>query len=240
MKRPSDPRSSASRSAVRASAAAGSRCSAGSSRTRMGNSARRARATATRWRCPPESRDPPGPTSVARPSGRPASQSPSPTRASTATELVVVGAAPADPQVLGQRGAEEMWALLDQPDDPPAPRRRRGAPAARRRASPRRRRAAGSAPARRPGSTCRRRCGPTSATRRPGLQVEVDAAQARAGRCRGSRPRPTRSVERVRPPVGQRSRRLGLLHRGGGVHGGEHAAGGHPRTLQRLGRRRQR
>ena len=39
-----------------ASAATGSRCSAGSSRTRTGKSASRARATATRWRWPPDRR----------------------------------------------------------------------------------------------------------------------------------------------------------------------------------------
>ena len=42
-----------------------------------------ARATATRWRCPPERRVPAVPTCVARPLGRPASQSPRPTRSST-------------------------------------------------------------------------------------------------------------------------------------------------------------
>ena len=51
----------------------------------MGKSAKSARATLTRWRCPPESRDPSGPTSVRRPSGSWASQSPSPTRPSTAS-----------------------------------------------------------------------------------------------------------------------------------------------------------
>ena len=71
----------------------------------------------TRWRWPPESAGPDGPTRVARPSGRPASHVPSPTRPSTAVELVVGGVAPADAQVLRQCGVEEVGVLLDQPDD---------------------------------------------------------------------------------------------------------------------------
>ena len=193
----------ARRSAVRASAAAASRCSAGSSRTRIGKSARRARATATRWRWPPERRAPMEPTSVARPLGRPDEPAAEADAGEDVGQLLVAGRAPADPEVLGQRGVEEVGTLLHQAHH--VSHVVRGQPLHRDPVEGRRlrRRPAGSARGRRPASTCRRRSGPTRATRRPGPQVQVDAAQRRAPGAGVGGPhvaqRPAHGVRR--PPV---------------------------------------
>ena len=192
------PSVSASRSAVRASAAAGSRCSAGSSRMRMEKSASRARATADALalaaREAGAGRSDFGGQAGGQP-GEPVAQAdPRQHRAAARRRSAV---APADPQVLGQASCRRGAGSARPARRPGAPRRRTGAPAARRRASPRRRRRAGSAPGRRPASTCPHR----SARPAPPGGPERGRGRPRAGRlgrCRGSRPTP-RAGERVGP-----------------------------------------
>ena len=237
----SGPRSGPSRSAVRASAAAGSRCSAGSSRTRIGKSASRARATATRWRWPPERRAPAGPTSVARPAGSPASQSPRPTRSRTSTQLVVGRRAPARPAGSrpgscrrgGRPGSTSPTTVRTSSADS----RSSGTPS--RVASPAvdgqeahqdvgQRRLAG--PAR-----------PDQGHPASRGEVEVDPAQDRSARCRGSRPTPSAgaSVWAGTAP-GSGSGTSGSSTGAGASVDGEHPAGRRARALQGLGGRRQR
>ena len=105
-------------SSVSESAARTSRCSAGSSRTRRGKSANKARATATRLRCPPDRRAPCRPTSVARPVGgrHPVGE---PHALEHFPQLGVRGITPPDPEVLGQISVEEVVVLADQTCDRP-------------------------------------------------------------------------------------------------------------------------
>src|SRR6266536_2434727 len=65
------------RSSSKASAVPASRCAVGSSRTSTEGSARKARASARRWRWPPDSSLPRSPTTVSRPAGSDATHSPS-------------------------------------------------------------------------------------------------------------------------------------------------------------------
>ncbi len=79
------PSAAESMSPTTRSAVSGSRCAVGSSRTRTGASARSARASAIRWRWPPESSLPSSPTSVSRPSGSEATHVPERARRSASS-----------------------------------------------------------------------------------------------------------------------------------------------------------
>ena len=177
---------------VRASAAAGSRCSAGSSRTRTAKPARRARASATRWRWPPDSRRAPGPTAVARPVGQPAE----PRAEAHARE---------DPRPARRRwrragrGAGSRPGSCRRAGGPARPAPRLGA----RRRRPRRsighaveRDSAGAGRAgtgrgRRPASTCPLPLGPTSGDAAAGASMRSTPRSAAAARHPGTRPRPS-------------------------------------------------
>ena len=78
---------------------------------------------ATRWRCPPKRHAPAGPTRVASPAGSPVSQSPRPTRASTASGSVVSGPR-RHPQVLG-RVVAKRCGLCSRGRPPSAPHQER-------------------------------------------------------------------------------------------------------------------
>ena len=143
-----------SRSARMPSAVAVSRCSPGSSRMRTGKSASSERATARRWRWPPDILAPRSPSSVSRPAGRL-----SPSRA---------GERPTGP-----RESHPRWPRARPPGGSPRPWCRRcGRPARRgrpRACSPRR-----SGP----------RCPCRQASRRPAHSPESAAARPRAWTCR--------------------------------------------------------
>ncbi len=213
----------ASRSAVRASAPAGSRCSTGSSRMRMEKSARRARATATRWRCPPESRKPAGPTLVPSPAGSPASQSPRPTRASTSTS----SSSPAERRPTRRFSAKVVAKRCGLCSTSPTTRRTSsedtrsiGTPLSV--ASPPsrgRKRTRTSANVDLPAPL-----GPTSATRRPGARSRSTPRQDGSPGTGVARPHRAQAerVGSARCP-GKRSRVLGIVNGCGGIRGGEHA-----------------
>ena len=219
------PSVSASRSAVRASAAAGrgarpARRGPGSGSRPAGPGPRRP-AGAGRPRGGHRAARP----SVARPSGRPASQ-------------------PAESDPVEDRGAARRrwrraarsagsrpgWCRRGGRSARPARRRvRTSSPASRSSGTPSRDDRPGvggqeAHAARRPGSTCRRRSGPTTATRRPGGEREVDAPQ-RGAAAPGSGP----DVAQARGRGGRRAAAAGLS--GSATGGGasidlEDAAGG--------------
>ncbi len=108
-----------SRSATSASAVAVSRCSPGSSRIRIGKSASRARASARRWRWPPDMRAPRSPTSVASPRGSESTQSSSRACGQRVAQLVLARVALGQAQVLFQRAVEYVHVLADQPHHAP-------------------------------------------------------------------------------------------------------------------------
>ena len=83
----------------------------------MGKSANRARATATRWRCPPESRVPHRAHRGAEGVGQPCQPGAEAHPGQSGDEVLVGGGTPPDAEVLGQRGVEEVGSLLDQADD---------------------------------------------------------------------------------------------------------------------------
>ncbi len=113
------PSVTSTRSAIRASAVAVSRCSPGSSRISTGKPASRARAMPNRCRWPPDSRAPCSPTSVSRPSGSSSTQSSSRARSRAARKLGLGRVAAGQEEVLAQGGVEDMGVLGGQPDDPP-------------------------------------------------------------------------------------------------------------------------
>ena len=239
MKRVEWPSVRASRSAVSASAAAGSRCSAGSSRTRMEKSASSARATATRWRCPPERRGTGRADAGGQSGGQPGEPVAQADPGQHGLQLVVAGRAPAHPQVLGQGRGEEMWALFDQADHRP---HLVGGQAVQRHAVERRRAGVDGQEAHQDVGQ-RRLAGPAPPDERhpaPRGEIEVHPAQDRSVRPGVAGPHRAQE-ERVRSPhrTGEPQRGVRLDDGCRGVRGGEHPAGRRARALQRLGRSRQ-